>query len=266
MPVDRYVTCCLTSQRPMCSLRPLYITVRRAPDGARATRHHLVGRLADHPDPARRVAGLAQPLRGIDMGGTDQGGTDMSGTDECGADQGCGVHAIAAGMADSLQMGAVKAAVGEISDPLRDLCRRHCAVIRKLPRVDLAKLSTVRAKRASVEARFLASDRFEVNQAHCSRVFIAKMGRELPDQRQRALSNACTDLDFEIQAAPLSLTPKQVAAQAVIADMQVTGSAVPPDEIPDLVSITAAFDPGALIAESALGLRADLSDALPTPR
>ena len=187
-----------------------------------------------------------------------------------------------------------KATVGEISDALEKVYGRHQAVIRTISGVfrdeaDAAGNTLVRQVRE-------ATDAFEEAEGRRPRILVAKMGQDGHDRGQKVVVSAFADMGFDVDVGPLFSTPEEVAQQAVDADvhivgvsslaaghlallpalrkaleeqgrpdiMTVVGGVIPPDDVPTLLEMGAAavFQPGTVIAESALDLLAKLRDQL----
>ena len=187
-----------------------------------------------------------------------------------------------------------KATVGEISDALEKVYGRHQAVIRTISGVfrdeaDAAGNTLVRQVRE-------ATDEFEEAEGRRPRILVAKMGQDGHDRGQKVVVSAFADMGFDVDVGPLFSTPEEVAQQAVDADvhivgvsslaaghlallpalrkaleeqgrpdiMTVVGGVIPPDDVPTLLEMGAAavFQPGTVIAESALDLLAKLRDQL----
>jgi len=187
-----------------------------------------------------------------------------------------------------------KATVGEISEALEKVYGRHQAVIRTISGVfrdeaDAAGNTLVAQVRA-------ATDEFEEAEGRRPRILVAKMGQDGHDRGQKVVVSAFADMGFDVDVGPLFSTPEEVAQQAIDADvhivgvsslaaghltllpalrkaleeqgrpdiMTVVGGVIPPDDVPTLVEMGAAavFQPGTVIAESALDLLARLRDQL----
>ncbi len=191
-----------------------------------------------------------------------------------------------------------KATVGEISDALEKVYGRHQAVIRTISGVyrDEAMKSDGAAGDSLVRQVREATDEFEEAEGRRPRILVAKMGQDGHDRGQKVVVSAFADMGFDVDVGPLFSTPEEVAQQAVDADvhivgvsslaaghlallpalrkaledqgrpdiMTVVGGVIPPDDVPTLLEMGAAavFQPGTVIAESALDLLAKLRDQL----
>ena len=187
-----------------------------------------------------------------------------------------------------------KATVGEISEALEKVYGRHQAVIRTISGVfrdeSAASGSTL------VQQVRDDTDEFEEAEGRRPRILVAKMGQDGHDRGQKVVVSAFADMGFDVDVGPLFSTPEEVAQQAVDADvhivgvsslaaghlallpalkaaleelgrpdiMTVIGGVIPPDDVPTLLEMGAAavFQPGTVIAESALDLLAKLRSQL----
>ena len=187
------------------------------------------------------------------------------------------------------------ATVGEISDALERVYGRHTAVIRTISgvyRAEAGASSKVRAVLAATEA-------FARDEGRRPRILVAKIGQDGHDRGQKVIVTAFADMGFDVDVGPLFSTPEEVARQAVDADvhivgvnslaaghltlvpalrdalaaegradiMIVVGGVIPPDDVPQLMSMGAAaiFGPGTVIAEAAMDLLNRLSAELQHP-
>ncbi len=187
-----------------------------------------------------------------------------------------------------------KATVGEISEALEKVYGRHRAVIRTISGVfrdesDASGSSVVQQVRD-------ATDEFAEAEGRRPRILVAKMGQDGHDRGQKVVVSAFADMGFDVDVGPLFSTPEEVAQQAVDADvhivgvsslaaghlallpalkkaleeqgrpdiMTVIGGVIPPDDVATLKEMGAAavFQPGTVIAESALDLLARLRETL----
>jgi methylmalonyl-CoA mutase len=187
------------------------------------------------------------------------------------------------------------ATVGEISDALERVYGRHTAVIRTISgvyRAEAGASSKVRAVLAATEA-------FARDEGRRPRILVAKIGQDGHDRGQKVIVTAFADMGFDVDVGPLFSTPDEVARQAVDADvhivgvnslaaghltlvpalrdalaaegrsdiMIVVGGVIPPDDVPQLMSMGAAavFGPGTVIADAAMDLLNRLSAELQHP-
>ena len=176
------------------------------------------------------------------------------------------------------------ATVGEISDALEAVFGRHTATIRTIEGVyrseagDSPNVERVRERAASFEARH----------GRRPRIMVAKMGQDGHDRGQKVIATAFADLGFDVDVGPLFQTPREVALQAVEADvhivgasslaaghltlvpalrdelaalgrddiMVVVGGVIPPQDFDELraAGASAIFPPGTVIADAAIDL------------
>ena len=187
-----------------------------------------------------------------------------------------------------------KATVGEISGALEKVYGRHQAVIRTISGVYSEEAGN--SGSGAVETVRQATDEFAESEGRRPRILVAKMGQDGHDRGQKVVVTAFADMGFDVDVGPLFSTPEEVAQQAVDADvhivgvsslaaghlslvpalrqaladlgrediMVVVGGVIPPDDVPTLEEMGAAavFQPGTVIAESALGLVEQLSAQL----
>ncbi|GAB2755072.1 methylmalonyl-CoA mutase [Nocardioides salsibiostraticola] len=187
-----------------------------------------------------------------------------------------------------------KATVGEISDALEKVYGRHQAVIRTISGVFRDESDASGSTLVSQVRE--ATDAFAETEGRRPRILVAKMGQDGHDRGQKVVVSAFADMGFDVDVGPLFSTPEEVAQQAVDADvhlvgvsslaaghlallpalkkaleeqgrpdiMTVIGGVIPPDDVPTLKEMGAAavFQPGTVIAESALDLLARLREQL----
>jgi methylmalonyl-CoA mutase len=176
------------------------------------------------------------------------------------------------------------ATVGEMSDALEAVFGRHTATIRTIQGVyrneagDSANVELVRARAAE----------FEVRHGRRPRIIVAKMGQDGHDRGQKVIATAFADLGFDVDVGPLFQTPREVALQAVEADVHIVGASslaaghltlvpalrdelaalgrddimivvggvIPPQDFDELraAGASAIFPPGTVIADAAMDL------------
>ena len=176
------------------------------------------------------------------------------------------------------------ATVGEMSDALEAVFGRHVATIRTIHGVyrseagDSPNVERVRQRAADFEAR----------QGRRPRIMVAKMGQDGHDRGQKVIATAFADLGFDVDVGPLFQTPREVALQAVEADVHIVGASslaaghltlvpalrdelaslgrgdimivvggvIPPQDFDELRAAGAAaiFPPGTVIADAAIDL------------
>jgi methylmalonyl-CoA mutase len=129
---------------------------------------------------------------------------------------------------------------------------------------------------------------FEARQGRRPRIMVAKMGQDGHDRGQKVIATAFADLGFDVDVGPLFQTPREVALQAVEADVHIVGASslaaghltlvpalrdelaslgrgdimivvggvIPPQDFDELRAAGAAaiFPPGTVIADAAIDL------------
>lgn len=176
------------------------------------------------------------------------------------------------------------ATVGEISDALEAVFGRHTATIRTIHGVyrseagDSPNVERVRDRAAAFEARH----------GRRPRIMVAKMGQDGHDRGQKVIATAFADLGFDVDVGPLFQTPREVALQAVEADVHIVGASslaaghltlvpalrdelaalgrddimivvggvIPPQDFDELraAGASAIFPPGTVVADAAIDL------------
>ncbi len=176
------------------------------------------------------------------------------------------------------------ATVGEISDALEAVFGRHTATIRTIHGVyrseagDSPNVERVRERAASFESRH----------GRRPRIMVAKMGQDGHDRGQKVIATAFADLGFDVDVGPLFQTPREVALQAVEADVHIVGASslaaghltlvpalrdelaalgrddimivvggvIPPQDFDELraAGASAIFPPGTVVADAAIDL------------
>jgi len=197
-------------------------------------------------------------------------------------------------LALAIDAARAKASVGEMSGALEKVWGRHRAQIRTISGVfrDEAGSAGDRLVQEVVDA----TAAFEEAEGRRPRILIAKMGQDGHDRGQKVIVSAFADMGFDVDVGPLFSTPEEVAQQAVDADahvvgvsslaaghltlvpalkkalaehgrgdiMVVVGGVIPPGDVSTLEEMGAAavFQPGTVIARSALDLLARLREQL----
>lgn len=185
------------------------------------------------------------------------------------------------------------ASVGEISDALEKVYGRH--------RSDIKTISGVYARAVNKNADNIKRVRtlveaFETHEGRRPRILVAKMGQDGHDRGQKVIATAFADLGFDVDIGPLFQTPEEAAQQAVENDvhmvgasslaaghltlvpalkkalaalgrddiMIVVGGVIPAQDFDELYAAgaKAIFPPGTVIADAAVKLLEDLSEAL----
>ncbi|MEU4472145.1 methylmalonyl-CoA mutase [Micromonospora sp. NPDC023888] len=111
------------------------------------------------------------------------------------------------------------ATVGEMSAALERVYGRHVATVQTVSGVyqrESGDDSAVRDARAAVSA-------FAVGHGRRPRILVAKIGQDGHDRGQKVVAGALADLGFDVDVGPLFQTPREVATQAVDADVHMVG-------------------------------------------
>ena len=180
------------------------------------------------------------------------------------------------------------ATVGEISDAIEKVFGRHTAAIRTIQgvyRSEIGEAPNVKLAREMVEA-------FTQKQGRRPRIMVAKMGQDGHDRGQKVIATAFADLGFDVDVGPLFQTPREVALQAVEADVHIVGASslaaghltlvpelraeleklgrddimivvggvIPPQDFDELLAAgaSAIFPPGTVIADAVIDLMGEL--------
>jgi methylmalonyl-CoA mutase len=184
------------------------------------------------------------------------------------------------------------ATVGEISDALEAVFGRHTATIRTIQGVYRREA----AGAENTERVRVRAAQFETVHGRRPRILVAKMGQDGHDRGQKVIATAFADLGFDVDVGPLFSTPREVALQAVEADVHIVGASslaaghltlvpelrselaalgrediiivvggvIPPQDFDALREAGAAaiFPPGTVIADAAEGLIDQLEQRL----
>jgi methylmalonyl-CoA mutase len=193
----------------------------------------------------------------------------------------------------AVDAGRAMASVGEISFALEKVYGRHTSEIKTISGVYSQEVNNsaenVKRVRALVET-------FETHEGRRPRILVAKMGQDGHDRGQKVIATAFADLGFDVDIGPLFQTPEEAARQAVENDvhmigasslaaghltlvpelkkalsglgrddiMIVVGGVIPQQDFDELYAAgaKAIFPPGTVIADAAVKLLEDLSEAL----
>jgi methylmalonyl-CoA mutase len=113
-----------------------------------------------------------------------------------------------------------RASLGEISDALEKVFGRHTATIRTIEGVYRAEVGAS----ANVDRARELVDEFVERHGRRPRILVAKMGQDGHDRGQKVVATAFADLGFDVDVGPLFQTPREVALQAVEADVHIVGA------------------------------------------
>jgi methylmalonyl-CoA mutase len=184
------------------------------------------------------------------------------------------------------------ATVGEISDAIEKVFGRHTAAIRTIQgvyRSEIGEAPNVKLAREMVQS-------FTDKQGRRPRIMVAKMGQDGHDRGQKVIATAFADLGFDVDVGPLFQTPREVAVQAVEADVHIVGASslaaghltlvpelraeleklgrgdimivvggvIPPQDFDELLAAgaSAIFPPGTVIADAVVDLMGELERRL----
>jgi methylmalonyl-CoA mutase len=184
------------------------------------------------------------------------------------------------------------ATVGEISDAIEKVFGRHTAAIRTIQgvyRSEIGEAPNVKLAREMVQS-------FTDKQGRRPRIMVAKMGQDGHDRGQKVIATAFADLGFDVDVGPLFQTPREVALQAVEADVHIVGASslaaghltlvpelraeleklgrgdimivvggvIPPQDFDELLAAgaSAIFPPGTVIADAVIDLMGELERRL----
>lgn len=113
----------------------------------------------------------------------------------------------------------VRATLGEISDAIERVAKRHKAVIRSISGV----YSTAFSNEKEINEVKKMTDEFLENEGRRPRILVAKMGQDGHDRGAKVIATAFADLGFDVDISPLFQTPEETAIQAVENDVHVVG-------------------------------------------
>ncbi len=112
-----------------------------------------------------------------------------------------------------------RASLGEISDAIEKVAKRHKAVIRSISGVYSAEFSN---EDEILKVKAMADEFLEL-EGRRPRIMIAKMGQDGHDRGAKVIATAFADLGFDVDIGPLFQTPEETALQAVENDVHVVG-------------------------------------------
>ncbi len=112
-----------------------------------------------------------------------------------------------------------RASLGEISDAIEKVAKRHKAVIRSVSGI---YSSEYRDEKEIDEVRKITNDFFE-EEGRRPRMLVAKMGQDGHDRGAKIIATAFADLGFDVDIGPLFQTAEETAKQAVENDVHVVG-------------------------------------------
>ncbi|WP_246944641.1 methylmalonyl-CoA mutase [Bacillus pinisoli] len=122
-------------------------------------------------------------------------------------------------LALSIEAARVRASLGEISDAIEKVAKRHKAVIRSISGVYSSEYTN---EEEILKVKKL-TDSFSEYEGRRPRILIAKMGQDGHDRGAKVIATAFADLGFDVDIGPLFQTPEETALQAVENDVHVIG-------------------------------------------
>ncbi|MGM7681489.1 methylmalonyl-CoA mutase [Cytobacillus sp. Hm23] len=112
-----------------------------------------------------------------------------------------------------------RATLGEISDAVEKVAKRHKAIIRSISGVYSSEFSS----EEEIELIKRSTDEFLELEGRRPRILVAKMGQDGHDRGAKVIATAFADLGFDVDVGPLFQTPEETAIQAVENDVHVVG-------------------------------------------
>ncbi|MGG1400647.1 methylmalonyl-CoA mutase [Bacillus salipaludis] len=112
-----------------------------------------------------------------------------------------------------------RATLGEISDAIEKVAKRHKAIIYSISGV----YSSAFSNEEEITVVKEMADEFLENEGRRPRILIAKMGQDGHDRGAKVIATAFADLGFDVDIGPLFQTPEETALQAVENDVHVIG-------------------------------------------
>ncbi|WP_456278358.1 methylmalonyl-CoA mutase [Bacillus sp. AK128] len=119
----------------------------------------------------------------------------------------------------SIEAARARATLGEISDAIEKVAKRHKAVIRSISGIYSSEYSN----EEEIDKVKNSTDQFTEVEGRRPRILIAKMGQDGHDRGAKVIATAFADLGFDVDIGPLFQTPEETALQAVENDVHVIG-------------------------------------------
>lgn len=119
----------------------------------------------------------------------------------------------------AVQAARVRATLGEMSDAIEKVAKRHIAVIRSVSGIYSKAFSN---KEEILKVQKMAEEFLE-NEGRRPRILVAKMGQDGHDRGAKVIATAFADMGFDVDMGPLFQTPEETAQQAVENDVHVIG-------------------------------------------
>jgi len=125
-------------------------------------------------------------------------------------------------LALSVEAARAMCTVGEISDALEEVWGRHqpkSSVVSGAYSSEYAKSDMA----ATVDNAISMVDDFQTRHGRRPRLLVAKMGQDGHDRGAKVVATGFADMGFDVDVGPLFQTPREVAQQAIDADVHVVG-------------------------------------------
>lgn len=119
----------------------------------------------------------------------------------------------------SIKAARVRCTVGEITEAMERVVGRHVASDRMVSgayKTEFGETDEITRCMKKVEA-------FVEQEGRRPRILVAKMGQDGHDRGAKVIATGFADLGFDVDIGPLFQTPREVAQQAVDADVHVVG-------------------------------------------
>lgn len=113
----------------------------------------------------------------------------------------------------------VRCTVGEISDAMEAVFSRHVAVDRLVS----GAYKSEYGEDNEIEACIKRVEAFMKKEGRRPRCLVAKMGQDGHDRGAKVVATSFADLGFDVDIGPLFQTPREVAQQAIDADVHIIG-------------------------------------------
>jgi methylmalonyl-CoA mutase len=119
----------------------------------------------------------------------------------------------------AVEAARARASLGEISDAIEKVAKRHKAVIRSISGIYSSEYND---EKEINEVRKITDDFYE-QEGRRPRILVAKMGQDGHDRGAKIIATAFADLGFDVDIGPLFQTAEETAKQAVENDVHVVG-------------------------------------------
>lgn len=118
-----------------------------------------------------------------------------------------------------VQSARLRATVGEISDAMEVVFKRHTASIRMISGV----YNNEYGDHEDINLAIKRTAEFLEKNGRRPRILVAKAGQDGHDQGQKVIATGFSDIGYDVDIGPLFQTPAEVAQQAIDADVHVVG-------------------------------------------